>query len=217
MKKKAFYQGFEKKAAEAAPPEAAAPAAQAVAPERLLKWNPQGGVDPRSPEEMAQAQAVDLVTFPEGVEGANCTNCQFFRATDEGLGTGFCSQPEVKQDVTRSMCCARWNAPGTYRAWEAADPSAVPNPSIMSEAGALQNGEMGLPDPAAGGAPGGTTEGEPGTEDGDAGAVAESPDVATKKPAKKKEEKKKPEGKGHTINVNVGGEKTASIAELLDL
>jgi hypothetical protein len=241
MTKEAFYRGFEKRAAEVAAAAEAAPAeapqAQAevgrpgapgplAPPEKLLKWNPAGGVDPRSPEEMAQAQAVDLITMPEGVEGAGCGSCQFFRGLDEGLGTGFCTHPEVKLDVTTKMHCSRWNAPGTYRAWEQADPSAVPNAGMLGEADQLA--QSGLPEAAAmqppmGGAPGQPGQpGQPGAEAGipgeivpgqaaqagpGEGATDNSETKSEKKPAKKGKDDK--DAGGHTINVNLGEKKEA--------
>lgn len=228
MKKKAFWCGFEKAANtdEMGQPGAPLPgemAAQDVAggmppqpPEKMLKWNPAGGVDPRSPEDMAASQAVDMITLPEGVEGTNCGNCQFVRVLDPGLGTGFCTNPQVKQDVTSRMCCNMWNAPGTYRAWEAADPAAVPNAGMLQEAAGVD--ASGLPAAAAAAPPmvaGAMPEGSAGDKDtakgpmgpgaggegqvGDAGA---SP-AEDKKPKKDKDSGKKSEGGGHTINVHV--------------
>lgn len=230
MSKKALFSGFDKRADQAAAalgqPGAAEPAEAAPAPgniagappppEKMLKWNPAGGVDPRAPEEMAAAQAADLVTLPEGVEGANCGNCKFARMLDEKLGTGFCTHPELKQDMTNRMVCGRWDGPGTYRAWEAADPTAVPDPAIMGEAGAMQAGELPMdqagavdpvtgeplpPDPAGAG---GADPAQAGAAPGGAGA---EPAAKEKKPAPKKDkgsDKGKKDG-GQTVHVHVGG------------
>ena len=232
MKKEAFFRGFEKRAADTlveqgqpVPEQSAAGPDPAGGPQptaaKMMKWNPHGGVDPRTPEEMAQAQAVDLITMPEGVEGAGCGSCQFFRGIDEALGTGFCTHPEVKLDVTTKMHCSRWNAPGTYRAWEAADPSAVPNAGMLGEADQLE--QSGLPQaaamqpPMAGGAPGqpGAEAGMPGEiAPGQAGGGAPGEGVtdtsetkAEKRPAKKGKDEK--DAGGHTINVNLGEKKEA--------
>lgn len=207
MKKKAFFEGFDKRADQMAgalgepgeplPAEGGAPGGAAGPPpnqpEKLLKWNPAGGVDPRSPEEMSQAQAVDLITLPEGVDGASCMNCQFFRNLDPALGTGFCTNPNVKLDVTTKMHCSQWNAPDTYRAWEATDPSAVPDAGIMGEAGAMQDGSMPM-EPAAVG-----PDGQPAAPAEEAAQPKSGP---SKKP--KKKEEKKSEGGGTNVHVHVG-------------
>lgn len=240
MKKSAFFVGFSKRAAEQmgeptaavpgeAPAQDAAGGMPAPPPEKMLKWNPSGGVDPRSPEEMAAAQAVDLITLPEGAEGASCGNCKFFRQLDPGLGTGFCTNPEVKLDTTNRMHCSRWDATGAYRAWMAEDPSMVPNAALLQEAAGVD--ATGLPAAAAsmppgmagmaGGAPEGAAtdqleEKGPGGEgvgaDGSAGG-APSPKSKDEKPKEKKDEKGGgKDSSGHTINVHVnnggaGGDK----------
>lgn len=216
QKESAFWGGFEKAAADAygspalAQPESAEAASPGGGPTpagakpkvgtapdpRLMKWNPAGGVDPRSPEDMSAAQAVDLITLPDQVDGTNCSNCKFVRILDPGLGTAFCTNPQVKQDVTSRMCCALWDAPGTYRAWEATDPSAVPHPGMMQEAQALEQSGMPMAASAEAGPVGGTPEPQPREV-----PSSEKPESKEKKPAPKK----KAAG-GHTINVNVGGQ-----------
>jgi hypothetical protein len=210
MKKKAFFEGFDKRADQVAgaqgepgeplPAEGAAPGGAAGPPpnqpEKLLKWNPAGGVDPRSPEEMAAAQAVDLITLPEGVDAASCMNCQFFRMLDPALGTGFCTNPNVKLDVTTKMHCSQWNAPDTYRAWEALDPSAVPDAGIMGEAGSLQDGTMPMEPGAVG------PDGQPLAPEG--GAPPEGEPKPKAKPKAKPKEKSEGGG-GTNVHVHVGG------------
>jgi hypothetical protein len=221
MKKSAFFAGFDKRADQVAgamgepgqplPAEGAAPGGAGgppPAPEKLLKWNPQGGVDPRSPEEMAAAQAVDLITLPEEVEGSNCGNCKFFRNLDPGLGSGFCTHPEVKLDVTNRMKCSRWDQLGTYRPWEAVDPSAVPNSEIMGEAAGFENdmnaAAAGQPMPGAV-----SPEGAPPPAAEEGAPPAEKEPKKDKDSEKKSEPKKEGGGGTHTINVNVGSEKKA--------
>jgi hypothetical protein len=64
--------------------------------------------------EMQRAKNVDLVTLPKGISGTNCANCRFIEKS------GFCGHPDVKQQISDPprMCCAKWDAVGTKRAWE---------------------------------------------------------------------------------------------------
>lgn len=75
--------------------------------------DPQGGAAPVDP---ARAAAVDFVTYPESVKGSNCSNCRFEEK-------GVCTHPEVSpnrdQPVTDRNCCAKWDAAGTLRDWQA--------------------------------------------------------------------------------------------------
>lgn len=121
MKKEAsfFWQGFSKKAVEnyvSTKQENKAP----DAPEKMLKWNEKGGVDPRTPEEMASAQAVNLITLPPEITGASCASCSFFRSLDGKLGHGFCTNPSVKMDVSENMLCMNWSNPSSHSAVEQA-------------------------------------------------------------------------------------------------
>jgi hypothetical protein len=65
--------------------------------------------------ELARAKRVDLITLPASVEGTNCGNCEYVEGTGDVL---YCRHPEVRQNVTRRMCCALWDHPRAERAWE---------------------------------------------------------------------------------------------------
>jgi hypothetical protein len=186
-----FWEGFVKRAAEqpvAGPKQADAPVAQPI--EKLLKWNSEGGVDPRTPEDMQVAQAVDLITLPKNVEGANCAGCMHARMLDEGLGHIFCTNPQVKQDVTPQMVCSLWDHPEIYRSWENVDPAEA---EVTQAQGAQQQAVEQEDDMAA----------EQALQSGQA-AVAPPAQQSKEKPKEKK--KSEPASKpAHTINVNVGG------------
>lgn len=229
MSSQAFWSGFMKQAEAyvSAPGDTAGPA------ERTLLWNEQGGVNPRSPEDQQAALASNLVTLPMDVEGANCLSCAHFRQLDADMGTGFCTNPQLKQDVTSRMVCAMWENPGSHSGAEeqmaAEEQQAQQREAPMSE-GIMQDiaqpdqaaGTPGQADPTAA-APGGQIPqaGEQETNDqamGNAtpgGAVEGGAPAGGSAPAPKKpKEKKEPKGDGHTINVNVGEKKTASVARI---
>ncbi len=73
--------------------------------------NPEGGLNPRTPEEQERASRVDLVTLPPDVQGANCGNCMYIQ-------DGHCTHPEVNQPVNNRNCCLLWDRPGTVRPWK---------------------------------------------------------------------------------------------------
>jgi hypothetical protein len=238
MNKKAgiFWEAFFKKAAEevvVVPPEHEAELeapASLPQPQRLMKWNALGGVDSRTPEEMQRAQSADLVTLPKTVEAANCGNCEYFNPVASGpTGEGgFCSHEAVMQGVSQRMCCAHWDAPGTYRAWEVADaaqvvPSQV-GPDGMPVEMPVEEGQLPLPAAgpqvaSEGGEPGGLAPAaEP--EAVLPPEVAAAPEAeAAPKPAepKKKPSSKKDSAKAgpSTININLGHSKKASLGDLL--
>ena len=120
MSKKAFWSGFGKMAAEqymtipgGAPQES------------LVKMNPQGGVDPRTPEDAQTAAAAGLITLPPEVEGASCGTCMYFRSLSDTMGHGFCTNPAIKQEVTEHMHCAQWNNPAAYQSGEQEEADAM--------------------------------------------------------------------------------------------
>jgi len=220
MTRSEFWVGFIKRAEAYV----SAPGAAAGSAERALLWNDHGGVNPRTPEDQQGAMAANLVTLPQDVEGASCHSCAHFRQLDEDLGTGFCTNPQLKQDVTARMVCSLWENPGSHNGAEeqmAAQQQEAPmSESIMQDmaqpdqdpAGALPEqgapapgeeapapaGEQETSDQAMGNSiPGGAIEG---------GAPSEGETVAPKKPKGKKG--------GHTININVGEEKAASAARI---
>ena len=222
MRKQAFWAGFEKAAKESAEALAGDEVADMAegeldsSNEKKLKWNPEGGVDPRSPEAMQIHESVNMVTLPEAVEGASCGTCEHMRILDPVTGAGFCTNPEIKLDVTRRMLCGQWSAPGVYRASEAMDPSSVAASQMVQEAQGI-----GAQDPAMAGDPSmqpGTPEGAvdpamtPGQDQGQAPQADVDPAVAQQAPEPSNgPAKKAPAKKGqHTVNVNIGGEKQAS-------
>lgn len=229
-----FWAAFKKRASETyvsakpMPSGNAAPLGEG-APDKLLKWNELGGVDPRSPEDMAAAQVAILITLPRDVEGASCTNCVHFRALNPELGSGFCTNPVIKQDVTGRMHCSAWEHPGSYSAVEAA--AAGQDAQQQAQQGAVLGGEAVTEgDPMAqqimqdfqggGGEPG-----QPQPNEAEMGSVAQdeaagSSDNSKAKLERKPTKKAKPEAGGsanHTINISVGGkEKREKKAHFLE-
>lgn len=237
-----FWSGFSKRAAETyvqpAPtqPELEGANLGVIPPEKTLKWNEQGGVDPRSPEDLQAAEAAGLKTLPLEVEGASCGNCIHFRALNPELGSGFCTNPGVKQDVTNRMLCSLWEHPGTYSAAEQMAEDAMLQQQADEQA-AMAGQAVADGDPMAqdimsdfqGGANTGEMPGAGAAESEDAGGIDGTESVGEEgepaaKPKPKKDNKSKDSGKksesggkseskgGHTININVGKEKVATDA-----
>lgn len=67
-----------------------------------------------APDALKRAKKVDLLTLPSSVSGASCASCRHFKAE-----ASFCSEPSVRQHVTTSMHCMKWDADGVTRAWDA--------------------------------------------------------------------------------------------------
>lgn len=237
MTKKSFMLGFYKRAAETF----MAPASPDTGEHgRALLWNEAGGVDPRTPEDMDAAAAVGLMTLPPDVEGASCANCVYFRPLDPDLGAGFCTNPQVKQDVTDRMLCSVWENAGAHRPYEDVGtelPAGRPATNVLEEdptglAGQIMGDmqtpadpamEEGVEDPEAfdrGQAPAGEqqTGASPAGEQQAMGADSDNTGTprqeteSAPKPEKKEKssDKKSSKANGHTINVNIGGEKKAS-------
>jgi len=145
-----FWSGFQKRAEEnfvSANSTADVPGA----PEKMLKWNQHGGVDPRSPEDLQAAEAAGLVTLPPEVAGASCETCMHFRPITPELNHGFCTNPGVKQDVTGNMHCVNWGHPGVHNPVEAAAEEAQAaqvDQAMMAQQGGAAPGLNG---PGAGG------------------------------------------------------------------
>jgi len=199
-KKNGFWDGFQKRAVETfvpagTPPDQNPDAQAGEAPEKMLKWNELGGVDPRTPEDLQVAGAVMLITLPNEVQGANCSNCTYFRGLNPALGVGFCTNPQVKQDVTERMLCAMWEHPGSHSpADAAAEEEAL---AAEQQAAAGEQGEAPV-------------EGDPMAQDimadfqQPSGAEEAPPEESAAKPKEKAEPKEKSSGSAHTININVG-------------
>ena len=118
-----FWAGFNKKAVETFV-SAEQPMQTAGSPEKMLKWNDHGGVDPRTPEDLQSALAAGLVTLSPEVPGASCGTCMHFRLITEKLAHGFCTHPNIKMDVTDHMHCAHWENPESHNPAEAAEQEA---------------------------------------------------------------------------------------------
>ncbi len=67
--------------------------------------NEQGGIDPKSDEEMQRAQKADLITLP----GASKTDAK---------NKKMCYNEKVKMFVTERMCCAYWDNKAVRRPWK---------------------------------------------------------------------------------------------------
>lgn len=189
-----FWLGFQKRAAEQTEPleqyvAANSPGTQMPgAPEKMLKWNDHGGVDPRTPEELQAAGNVRLITLAPDVPGAMCATCMFFRPLTEELRHGFCTNPDVKQDVTENMHCANWEHPDSHDPVAAAEEEAQEQEVEQAQAAQQQSQQMqsvggnpmGAPVPGAeGGQPpaGGKPSGKP------AGGQAQDPGMQAGEPS----------------------------------
>lgn len=67
--------------------------------------NPQGGRDPKTPEEMQKAKTADLITLPGG-------------STADAANKKFCTHPKIQMFVTVRMCCGYWDNAGVKRPWK---------------------------------------------------------------------------------------------------
>lgn len=198
----------------------------------FLNWNDKGGITPRNPDDEQTASQAGLKTLPAEAEGANCATCRYFKVLDDKAGSGFCVNPELKQEVTARMLCDFWENPGTEMAVE------EPEPSMMDEEMAAQeqqggqsvqelaaNGEQPPMDqagnPAEAGAeqqPGAGAE-QPGAEQPGAGGNPQEGstmqgEMQKQEAPKKEEPKEKKPSKGPQVNIKVdSGEKQASIQE----
>ena len=67
--------------------------------------NDQGGIDPKTEEEMKKAQKADLITLPGG-------------SKDDAPNKKFCYHGEITMFVTVRMCCAYWDNSAVKRPWK---------------------------------------------------------------------------------------------------
>jgi len=67
--------------------------------------NDQGGLDPKTQDEMQRAQTADLITLPGG-----------FKA--DAVNKKFCNHAKIKTFVTSRMCCGYWDNSGVKRPWK---------------------------------------------------------------------------------------------------
>lgn len=207
-----FWQGFTKKASE------------------MLKWNALGGIEPATPETIERAQLVELKTLAQDVDGANCSNCKWSRPLpDESF---LCNNPEIVQEVTERMLCAKWENPGSIFAGSGEDKAKeLQQDQAMAESSEDgQNAQMdqvgqelGLDDEQQasaadsgdqqGSAPVGMPQENAGGEPKpvpDAEQATEGSVNKTEAKPKAKPKKKDEKGGANTIHINVGGEKKAS-------
>ncbi len=67
--------------------------------------NEQGGIDPKTDEQMKKAQTADLITLPGGSKA-------------EVMGKRLCKNEAIQMYVTVRMCCAYWDNNGVRRPWQ---------------------------------------------------------------------------------------------------
>jgi hypothetical protein len=67
--------------------------------------NDQGGIDPKTDEEMKRAQKADLITLPGGTKA-------------DAANKKLCYNEEIKMFVTVRMCCAYWDNKAVKRPWK---------------------------------------------------------------------------------------------------
>ena len=75
---------------------------EAVDPSEL---NVQGGIDPKTQEEMHRAKKADLITLPGGSKA-------------DASSKKLCYNDEIKMFVTVRMCCGYWDNAGVKRPWK---------------------------------------------------------------------------------------------------
>ena len=66
--------------------------------------NDQGGINPKTDEDMQKARKADLITLPGGLKS-------------EVIDKRFCNNKSVEMFVTARMCCAYWDNKGVRRPW----------------------------------------------------------------------------------------------------
>ena len=67
--------------------------------------NVQGGIDPKTQEEMKRSEKADLITLPGG-------------SKSDVLNKKFCYNDQIKMFVTVRMCCGYWDNTGVKRPWK---------------------------------------------------------------------------------------------------
>ena len=67
--------------------------------------NDQGGLDPKTQEEMQRSQKADLITLPGGSKADVTTK-------------KFCNHEKIQMFVTARMCCAYWDNAEVKRPWK---------------------------------------------------------------------------------------------------
>ena len=67
--------------------------------------NDQGGIDPKTKEEMQKAEKADLITLPGGLK-------------TDAANKKMCYNEKIKMFVTVRMCCAYWDNSAVMRPWQ---------------------------------------------------------------------------------------------------
>ncbi len=67
--------------------------------------NPEGGIDPKTEEEMLKAKSADLITLPGGSKA-------------DTINKKLCYNDKIKMYVTERMCCAYWDNAAVKRPWK---------------------------------------------------------------------------------------------------
>ncbi len=67
--------------------------------------NTEGGIDPKTDEDMQKAQKADLITLPGGSKSDATTK-------------KMCYNDKIKMYVTARMCCAYWDNAAVKRPWK---------------------------------------------------------------------------------------------------
>ena len=183
----------------------------------FLNWNDKGGITPRNPDDEQTASSAGLKTLPAEAPGANCGTCRYFKVLDAKMGTGFCINPELKQEVTARMLCDFWENPGTEMAVEAPEPSMADEEIAQQQA---QGGEMTDPNDPNAQQPKTPsmrdTMEDPSQTPGPAEEAGSGfPEDSVTKPPEKTDQAKKP-SKGPQVNIKVdSGEKQASFQDFI--
>ena len=67
--------------------------------------NEEGGIDPKTSQEMERAKKADLITLPGGLKS-------------ETVNKRLCYNTNIKMYVTARMCCGYWDNEGVKRPWK---------------------------------------------------------------------------------------------------
>lgn len=73
-------------------------------PINQMELNDEGGINPKTPEELERAKKADLITLPGGVKA-------------DAINKKMCYNEKIKMFVTERMCCAYWDNKGVKRPW----------------------------------------------------------------------------------------------------
>ncbi len=74
-------------------------------PVAASELNDEGGIDPKTQEEMQKAKEADLITLPGG-------------SKSDATSKKMCYNEKIKMYVTERMCCAYWDNKAVKRPWK---------------------------------------------------------------------------------------------------